>query len=210
MYARSNCSVSPATAEIAGSFNGISVAFMEFWPGRVKRKREATIELRVKAMQRVASRSVAENRLARAKQPAFPAWRLVPPRRVFAALTVQSSLPWRDRSGCEQGLYFCRSKHNYSAPYQRLRGTFSDFPCAFSRVSLRNYFPAVTVQLLRARSRRTMRREALPLTTWTTGRANVRCGEEIRARPCQLTVFRDSIRRGSRTGNSEVLGTSRR
>jgi hypothetical protein len=45
---------------------------------------------------------------------------------------------------------------------------------------------------------------------WTTGQANVQCGEEIRARPFQLTVFRDSIRRGSRTGNNEVLGTSRR
>src|SRR5437870_824120 len=210
MYARSNCSVSPATAEMAGSFIGIPVAFMEFWPGRVKRKREATIELLVKAMQRVAWRSVAENRLARAKQPVFPAWRLVPPRRVFAGLTAQSSLPWRDRSGCEQGLYFCRSKHNYLAPYLRLGGTFSDFPCAFSRVSLRNHFPAVTAQLLRARSRRTKRRETLRLTMWTTGHANVQCGEEIRARPFQLTVFRDSIRRGSRTGNNDVLGTSRR
>jgi hypothetical protein len=46
---------------------------MEFCLERVKREREATIELRVKAMQRVAWRSVAENRLARAKQPAFPA-----------------------------------------------------------------------------------------------------------------------------------------
>jgi hypothetical protein len=176
----------------------------------VKREREATIELRVKAMQRVAWRSVAENRLARAKQPAFPAWRLDPPLRVFAGLIAQSSVPWRDRSGCEQGLYFCQSKHKYSAPYLRLRGTFSDFPYAFSRVSLRNHFPAVTVQLLRARLCRTKRREALRLTMWTTGRANVRRGEEIRARPCQLTVFRDSIRRGSRTGNNEVLGTSRR
>src|SRR5881296_3373971 len=210
MYARSNCSVSPATAEMAGSFSGIPVAFMEFWPGRVKRKREATIELRVKAMQRVAWRSVAENRLARAKQPAFPAWRLVPPRRVFAGLTAQSSLPWRDRLGCEQRPYSCRSKRKYSAPYLRLRATFSDFPCVSSRVSLRNHFPAVTVQLLRARSRRTMRREALRLTMWTTGQANVQCGEEILARPFKLTVFRDSIRRGSRTGNSEVLGTSRR
>jgi len=209
--------VSPATAEIAGSFNGISVAFMEFWPGREKRRRRAIADLRVKgtrfvlkAMQRAVQHQVSENRLARAKQPALRAWRLVPPRRVFAGLTAQSSLPWRDRSGCEQGLYFCRSKHNYLAPYLRLGGTFSDFPCAFSRVSLRNHFPAVTAQLLRARSRRTKRRETLRLTMWTTGHANVQCGEEIRARPFQLTVFRDSIRRGSRTGNNEVLGTSRR
>src|SRR5207253_9730198 len=37
MYARSNCSVSPATAEIAGSFKGIPVGFMDSWMARVKR-----------------------------------------------------------------------------------------------------------------------------------------------------------------------------
>ena len=41
MYARSNCSVSPATAETAGSFNGIPVAmaFMDSWLGSQKRLR---------------------------------------------------------------------------------------------------------------------------------------------------------------------------
>src|SRR2546427_2616762 len=100
MYARSNCSVSPATAEIAGSFNGIPVAFMEFWPGRVKRKREATLELRVKAMQRVEWRAGAEDRLARAKQPAFPAWGLDPPQRGFPGSNAELSIPRRDRLGC--------------------------------------------------------------------------------------------------------------
>ena len=36
MYARSNCSVSPATAETAGSFKGIPVAFMGFSRARAK------------------------------------------------------------------------------------------------------------------------------------------------------------------------------
>jgi hypothetical protein len=39
MYARSNCSVSPATAETAGSFKGIPVAFMEFAQVQVMRER---------------------------------------------------------------------------------------------------------------------------------------------------------------------------
>jgi len=39
MYARSNCSVSPAAAETAGSISGIPVAFMESWPARAKRLR---------------------------------------------------------------------------------------------------------------------------------------------------------------------------
>src|SRR2546428_7859560 len=106
MYSRSNWPVSPATAEIAGSFIGIPVAFMEFWPGRGKRKREATIELLVKAMQRVAWRSVAENRLARAKQPGFPAGGLVPPRRGFAGATGALSPSRRRRSGCGPRLAF--------------------------------------------------------------------------------------------------------
>src|SRR5215472_9475534 len=59
MYARSNCSMSPAAAEMAGSFNGIPVAFMGFSLARAKRVRlvrtaplvKATWELALKATQ---------------------------------------------------------------------------------------------------------------------------------------------------------------
>src|SRR6266481_1908802 len=83
-------------------------------------------------------------------------------------------------------------------------------PICPSPASLRNHFHAAWAQSRRARLRRTMRREGLPPTTWIVERANVQSGGETRDRPFQLTVCRDSIRRGSRTGNSEVLGTSRR
>ena len=81
MYARSNCSVAPAAAETAGSFNGIPVAFMGLKSGRVKLVQtllvawpvKATTELVLKARQRfeLAKRMQQEQPL-KASQPAGP------------------------------------------------------------------------------------------------------------------------------------------
>src|SRR5213076_1140738 len=102
MYARSNCSVSPAAAETAGSFSGIPVAFMESWPARAKRLRmelrappaKAMRHLVVKATQRAlkanqlaARRQVSENRPAQANPVrlslALAVWRSDLPLRAF-------------------------------------------------------------------------------------------------------------------------------
>ena len=63
MYARSNCSVSPAAAEAAGSFSGISVVFIQLarskcrvfmasWLVREKQAPAVIVELLAKATRR--------------------------------------------------------------------------------------------------------------------------------------------------------------
>jgi hypothetical protein len=80
---------------------------MEFWLAPVTEipvvidqlAAEARLALVPGAMQRVARRQVAENRLAQAKRerlgPAVPAWQSDRPALVFAAPAGQSSIPWR-------------------------------------------------------------------------------------------------------------------
>src|SRR5437667_8490171 len=138
MNARSNCSASPAAAERDGCFRGIPVAFMELWLAPVRefpvvivklaaeakpkvvRKAMATRLTRLTwgevAQQSVAERSAEANRPAQVKRELLmaeaPASRLDPPRRAFAAPVWPSSIPSRDRLGCEQRLCSCQSSRN--------------------------------------------------------------------------------------------------
>src|SRR5215471_4311516 len=120
MYARSNCSVSPATTEIAGPFNGIPAAFMESSLEPVEQERETMIEPLVKAKHRVVWRPASQLAQAKQLESAIRAWRSDPRRWVFAAPTVPLSVPLRDRSECGQLSYFCRSKRTCSMLSLRL------------------------------------------------------------------------------------------
>ena len=171
------------------------------------------------AMQPVARRLVAENQPAQAKLArdspekrwsAVPARRSDPPRRAFAAPVRRLSISSRARLGCERRLCFYRSSRKSSEPLPLLRVTFSNYPRVFGPAFLRNRFRAARDQSLRARLHRKARKEARSQTTWTTGPASGQPGEEIRCRPFQLTNFKDSIKRGSRTGKREAMATTRR
>src|SRR5882724_3716418 len=70
MYARSNCSVSPATAETAGSFNGIpvAVAFMDSWRGSRKQLRLEVTAPPPKGTQQFGSEVIRWDRMLTASQ----------------------------------------------------------------------------------------------------------------------------------------------
>ena len=171
-------------------------------------------------MQLVARRPVEESRPGQVKPEPDPAKRLPglePPARrldrpalVFAAPARQRSIPWRARLGCGRRLCSYRSSRKWSEPLPPPRARFSKARRVFSLAFPRNRFHAARAQSRQARSHRKARKEARSQATWTTGPASGQPDEEIRFRPFQLTMFKDSIRRGSRTGKSEVLGTSRR
>ncbi len=173
-----------------------------------------------RARQPAARRPAAELRPAQAKPEPdsakrlagfeAPAWRLDRLGLAFAAPARQLSIPSRARLGCEQLLCSYRSSRKWSEPLPPPRVKFSDSPCVFLPGFVRNRFHAVRDQSQRARSHRKARKEARSQTMWTTASASEQPDEEIRCRPFQLTRFKDSIRRGSRTGKSELLGTSRK
>ncbi len=187
---------------------------MEFWLGPVTERR-VLVSLAPKARQRVALRPIAENRpeqarLGRDSQEQLLALRLDQPALAFAAPVRRRSIPWRARLGCERRLCSYRSSRKWSEPLPPPRVKFSNFPCVFLPGSLRNHFHAARAQSRRARSHRKARKEARSQTTWIMAPVSGQPGEEIRCRPFQFVNSKDSIKRGSRTGKSEVLGTSRR
>src|SRR5436190_22818451 len=96
MYARSNCSVAPAAAEMDGSFKGIPVAFMDFARAqvkleRVKRPRVAMSVPRVKAMQQAEwpAQPTRQERAPKARQS-------VAPRQGLESRQEQVESPWRE------------------------------------------------------------------------------------------------------------------
>jgi hypothetical protein len=166
-----------------------------------------------RARQLVGRRLAAQLRPAQAKQRAgleAPARRLDRLGLAFAAPARQRSTPLPARLGCERSLCSYRSSRNWSEPLPPPRARFSKARRVFLTYFPRNRFPAARDQSQRAQSHRKARKEARSQTTWTTGPVSGQPGEEIQCRPFQLTKFKDSIRRGSRTGKREVRGTIRR
>ena len=164
----------------------------------------------------VQQRSPAVRRQERLKQqgdlaerlaPEVQAWQLVRLALVFAARVAQPLIPWRAQSGYVPRLCFCRSNRKWLEPWRLHRAWFSKFLRVSSLASPRNRFHAARVQSRPARSRRKARKGERFQATWTAARATVQSGEEIPARPFQFVNLRDSIKRGSRIGKSEVLGT---
>ena len=148
-----------------------------------------------------------QERLAERLAPEVRAWQLARPALVFAARVSQPLIPWHAQLGYVRRLCSCRSNRKWSEPWRLHRAWFSKFLRVSSPVSPRNRFHAARVQSRPARSRRKARKGERFQATWTTARANAQSGEEIPARPFQFVNLRDSIKRGSRIGNSEVLGT---
>ena len=173
-----------------------------------------------RARQLVVRRLAAQLRPAQAKPepdsakrlagPEAPAWRLDRLGLAFAAQVRQRSIPSPARLGCERRLCSYRSSRKWSEPLPPPRAKFSKARCVFLPAFARNRFHAVRDQSRRARSHRKARKEARFQTTWTTRPASGQPGEEIRCRPFQFVNSKDSIKRGSRTGKSEVRGTIRR
>jgi len=135
------------------------------------------------------------------------AWRLAQPVPVFSAPVRRWSIPSHVQLGHGRRLYSYRSSCTWLEPWWLHRASFSKHPRVFLRASLRNRFHAARAQSLRARLLRKVRKGARSRAMWTTARANGQPGEEIPARPFQFVNLRDSIKRGSRIGKSEVLGT---
>jgi hypothetical protein len=165
----------------------------------------------------VVQRSPAVRRQERLKQqvrsaqrpaPEVRAWRLARLALVFAARVAQPLIPWRVQLGYVPRLCSCRSNRRWLKPWRLHRAWFSKFPRVSSPASPHNRFHAARVQSRPARSLRKARKGARFRATWTTARANTQPGEEIPAQPFQFVNFRDSIKRGSRIGKSEVLGTT--
>src|SRR5207249_10132923 len=92
-------------------------------------------------------------------------------------------------------------------PWWPHRASFSKHPRVFLRESLRSRFHAAQAQSQRARLLRKARKGARSRAMWIRALASGQPGEEIPARPFQLVNLRDSNKRGSRIGKSEVLGT---
>ncbi len=138
------------------------------------------------------------------------AWRWDRPTPAFAAPVRRLSISWRAQLGCERRLCSYRSSRKWSEPLSVPRVKFSNYPRVFSPAFLRNRFRAARDQSLRARLSRKAQKAVRSQTTWTAELASGQPGEETRCQPFQLTNFKDSIKRGSRTGKREVMATTRR
>jgi hypothetical protein len=190
---------------------------MDFGMGWAKPVRLATIESLAKAtavlaqqpVPRVALHSLAEKpRQAQMSPAPVVRWDLLAP--AFASPNRQPSTPWRVVSGCEQRLWFCRSSHRSSTPCRPRRVTSLNFRRVFLPSFVRNRFHAASVRQLQARSRQKAQRGARFRTTPTMALERGQLDEVILRQPYQFTRFKDSMRRGSRTGKREVRGTIRR
>ena len=170
------------------------------------------VELREKATPELVRQATqqAQRAMLRRALLALPEWQSDQPERVSFGPARQLLLRSRDRSESEQPLWSYRPMHTLSAPFDFLRATPLTVPCAFAHAFVRNRFHAAKARSPRARSGQTERKDKRYPAMWKMALVRRQCCELIRCRPFQLTVVRDSIRRGSRTGNSEVLGTSRR
>ncbi len=139
--------------------------------------------------------------------PEVRAWRLDRPVPVFFVPVRPLSIRSRAQSAHEPRLCSCRSSRTWLELCWPHRASFSKHPRVFLRASLRNRFHAARAQSQPARLLRKARKGARSRAMWTRARANGQPGEEIPARPFQFVNLRDSIKRGSRIGKSEVLGT---
>ena len=160
-----------------------------------------------------AFRLLAAKRMARAMprlhplaQQMIPASRSRMPERVSCSPDRQPLIPSRDQLATAPCLCFCRPRRNWSAswPLHRAR------PLVFSRgprpASVRKYRRVVP-----GRSRpRQLRQKAQTKGQRRPRSKTARAIEIVRYWPFQFTNFKDSTRRGSRTGKSEVFPTIRK
>ena len=179
-------------------------------PGQEPVPRARQLVVRRAAQLRLVKAKVEPDPAKRLAGLEVPAWRLDRLGLAFAALVRQRSIPSPARLGSERRLCSYRSSRMWSEPSPPPRAKFSKARRVFLPGFARNRFHAAPAQSRRARSRRKARKEARSQTTWTTGLVIEQPGEEIRCRPFQFVNSKDSIKRGSRTGKSEVPGTIRR
>jgi len=158
----------------------------------------------------LAFRFFREKRSALAMQPLRrPAQRKRPvsqsdlPAPVFCLRDRRRSIPSHDRSAIARFLCFCRPTHNHSAPFHLDRAHLSIFSCDSQRAFFRKCRRAARDRRSPQRSRRrgqtTRQRRTMSRTACAI--------EVVRFRPFQFTSFKDSTRRGSRTGKSDVFPT---
>jgi len=136
----------------------------------------------------------------------LPAWQSAQPARVFCSPSLPPSIPSRARSTNVRCPCSCRSTHNRRAPLHRPREPVSIFPRAFLHASVRNCRFAGRDRARSGRLRRTAQTKERLRTRLRTAPEI----ERVRSWPFQFTNFKDSTRRGSRTGKSDVLPTIRK
>ena len=141
-----------------------------------------------------------------------PAQQMIPapqsgmPARVSCSPDRQPLIPSRDQLAIAPCLCFCRPRRNWSAPWPLHRAR----PLVFSRAPppacVRKHRRAVPGRSRPRQLRRKVQTRGRRQPTSKTARAI----EIVRYWPFQFTNFKDSTRRGSRTGKSEVLPTIRK
>src|SRR5438270_11936528 len=126
--------------------------------------------------------------------------------RAFSCPNPRLSIPSRARLANAPCPCSCRSTHNRRAPLHRPREPVSIFPRAFLHASVRNCRFAGRDRARSGRLRRTAQTKERLRTRLRTAPEI----ERVRSWPFQFTNFKDSTRRGSRTGKSDVLPTIRK
>ncbi len=191
------------------------VALMAVPPAGSRRRRVVralgNLDLQLKLAS--AFRLLAAKRMAQAMPRLHPpAQQMIPapqsgmPTRVSCSPDRQPLIPSRDQLAIAPCLCFCRPRRNWSAPWPLHRAR----PLVFSRAPrpacVRKYRRAVP-----GRSRpRQLRRKAQTKGQRRPRSKTARAIEIVRYWPFQFTNFKDSTRRGSRTGKSEVFPTMRK
>lgn len=160
-------------------------------------------------------RSRVGRQIAPATRTALPMFRApqlqsVQPARVFWSPVRQRSIVSPVQSVFARSLCSCRSTRSSSALWRLHRANPSASSAGFGRVAVRRYRRAARGRLSQQRVRQTKPSIAPRRATSKTARAIALVVGFVRCRPFQFTSFKDSMSRGSRTGNSEVFPTMRR
>jgi len=139
-------------------------------------------------------------------QQTIPAPRSRMPTRVSCLPDRQRLIPSRDRLAIAPCLCFYRPRRNWSALWHLHRAR----PLVFSRAPQPGFVRKYR-RVVPGRSRpRPLRRKAQTRGQRRPRSKTARAIEIVRYWPFQFTNFKDSTRRGSRTGKSEVFPTMRK
>jgi len=159
----------------------------------------------VSAFHFVAERQSAQEspRQLRQEQRTLPVMQLDLPAPVFCLRDRRPLIPSHVRPAIAPCPCFCLPTRSLPAPLRRHRALSSVFPYDYQRAFFHKCRRAARDQRSPQRSRR---REGT--TTKRRTRSRTACAiEVVRYRPFQFTSFKDSTRRGSRTGKSDVFPT---